>query len=162
MTQDRRLTSDFDDADQSAGLMLWRVTNVWQAAQRATLRPFGLTHVQFVLLASLTWLDCEGPVTQQRLAGHAGTDPMMTSQILRVLEQRELIERRPHPSDRRAKALVVTSAGADLANRANRAVETCDSSFFGPLGAERATFALLLRSLVEQPAGFAARSLRTE
>jgi hypothetical protein len=49
------LRSEFTDAELSPGLLLWRVTNAWQAAQRAALRPFDLMHVQFVLLASLSW-----------------------------------------------------------------------------------------------------------
>ncbi len=46
------LRTRFASADQSPGLLLWQVTNRWQAAQRAALAPLGLTHVQFVLLAS--------------------------------------------------------------------------------------------------------------
>jgi len=42
----RALRSEFHDADHSPGLLLWQVTNTWQAAQRAALRPFDLTHVQ--------------------------------------------------------------------------------------------------------------------
>src|SRR4051794_41912041 len=83
------------EADESPGLMLWRVTNAWQAAQRATLGPFDLTHVQFVLLASLAWLRADGPVTQRELASHARTDPMMTSQVLRALEAKGLVDRHP-------------------------------------------------------------------
>jgi DNA-binding MarR family transcriptional regulator len=132
------LHTQFADADDSTGLALWRVTNRWQAAQRAALQPFDLTHVQFVLLASLTWLDAEAP-TQSELAAHAGTDPMMTSQVLRVLEAKSLVERRPHPTDGRARLLAATPAGRSLANRAVVAVEACDSEFFGPL-ADRARF----------------------
>ena len=51
-----RLATGTPSADESPGLLLWQVTNRWQAAQRAALKPFELTHVQFVLLASLTWL----------------------------------------------------------------------------------------------------------
>ena len=57
----RRGSRPARDADDSPGFLLWQVTNKWQAAQRAALKPFGLTHVQFVLLASLTWLDSGGP-----------------------------------------------------------------------------------------------------
>ena len=95
-------------ADDSPGLLLWQVTNRWQAAIRAALKPYGLTHVQFVLLASLTWLagiDNGGPVTQRELADQAATDPMMTSQVLRALEQRSLVSRSAHPVDRRAVAI---------------------------------------------------------
>jgi DNA-binding MarR family transcriptional regulator len=103
--------------------------------------------VQFVLLASLTWLD-EGPVTQRRLAEHAATDPMMTSQVLRALEERGLVVRRPHPHDRRARALAVTRKGAALANRSVRAVEECDRSFFGVLGEDVPELVRSLRLLV--------------
>ena len=123
MSADSRLATAFASADHSAGLLLWQVTNRWQAAQRAALRPYGLTHVQFVLLASLTWLAADGPVTQKHLADHAATDPMMTSQVLRALEERGLLQRMPHPADGRARALAVTTSGRDLANQAITAVE---------------------------------------
>jgi MarR family transcriptional regulator, organic hydroperoxide resistance regulator len=146
----RQLRSEFASADESVGLLLWQVTNRWQAAQRAALKPFGLTHVQFVLLASLTWLRSDAPVTQRELAAHAYTDPMMTSQVLRALEQRGLVERAPHPDDGRARALRATRAGAALANRANAAVETCDREFFAALGSHRTAFAARLRALRSQ------------
>ena len=142
----RRLASEHATADDSTGLLLWQVTNRWQAAQRAALKPFDLTHVQFVLLASLTWLDADGPVTQRQLADHAVTDPMMTSQVLRALETRGLVRRDAHPTDKRAWSLVATPTGRALANRANAAVEACDRDFFGPLASDRTRFnAALIR-----------------
>ncbi|WP_194836163.1 MarR family winged helix-turn-helix transcriptional regulator [Nocardia sp. XZ_19_369] len=142
------LRSEFEHADEGPGLLLWQVTNRWQAAQRAALAPFELTHVQFVLLASLTYLAVAGdPVMQRDLAAQAATDPMMTSQVLRVLEQKGLVERRDHPSDRRAKSLVLTEAGAALANRAVVAVQACDREFFGPLGPRTGQFGVDLRRL---------------
>jgi DNA-binding MarR family transcriptional regulator len=128
------LDTEFDSADHSPGLLLWRVTNRWQAAQRAALKPFGLTHVQFVVLASLTYLAADGPVTQKGLADHAALDPMMTSQVLRALEGAGLVVREDHPTDRRAKSLAVTAEGRRLANRSVKAVEACDAEFFAPLG----------------------------
>jgi DNA-binding MarR family transcriptional regulator len=128
-----RLETQFDSAQESTGLLLWQVTNRWQAAQRAALKPYGLTHVQFVVLASLTWLAADGPVTQKALADHAAIDPMMTSQVLRALEQLDLVRREDHPTDRRAKSLAVTKTGRALANDAVRAVEACDAEFFAPL-----------------------------
>lgn len=142
-----RLASEHESADDSTGLLLWQVTNRWQAAQRAALKPFDLTHVQFVLLASLTWLDADGPVTQRQLADHAATDPMMTSQVLRVLEERGLVERAVHPDDKRAWSLTATRAGVGLANRANAAVEACDREFFSALAGVKADFTAALRRL---------------
>ncbi|MFI1098199.1 MarR family winged helix-turn-helix transcriptional regulator [Streptomyces sp. NPDC020917] len=143
------LSTGFSSAEESPGLLLWQVTNRWQAAQRAALKPYGLTHVQFVLLASLTWLaGASGEaVTQRALADHAVTDPMMTSQVLRVLEGRDLVVRGPHPQDARARALSVTPEGRDLANRAVAAVEACDAAFFAALGDGIPAFARALRTL---------------
>ncbi|MDJ0343438.1 MarR family winged helix-turn-helix transcriptional regulator [Streptomyces sp. H10-C2] len=148
MTEQKpKLATGFTDAEQSPGLLLWQVTNRWQAAQRAALKPFELTHVQFVLLASLVWLQAEGPVTQRHLADHAAADPMMTSQVLRALEARGLIQRLTHPHDGRARALVATDEGRDLANRAVVAVETCDATFFAPLGDRTDAFTHALQAL---------------
>lgn len=142
------LATEFQNDSESTGLLLWQVTNRWQAAQRAALKPFELTHVQFVLLASLTWLggDAE-PVTQARLAAHAATDPMMTSQVLRALESRSLVARMPHPSDRRARAIATTPAGIALVNSAIGSVEACDREFFAALGAEQGAFHAALTAL---------------
>jgi DNA-binding MarR family transcriptional regulator len=145
------LATSFSSADESPGLLLWQVTNRWQQAQRAALKPFRLTHAQFVLLASLTWLDLDAPVTQRQLADHAATDPMMTSQVLRTLESRRLVKRRPHPEDRRAWALSATARGRSLANRAVVAVEACDDRFFSRLGGGRPRFTEALRSLRPTP-----------
>jgi DNA-binding MarR family transcriptional regulator len=72
---------------------------------------------------------------------------MMTSQVLRALEERGLVERRPHPQDGRAKALVVTAEGQRLANQAVVDVEACDAAFFAALGPQTAAFAAALRRL---------------
>ena len=142
-----RLRSKHQHADESLGLLLWQVTSRWQGTLRTALRPFELTHPQFVLLASLTWLNADGPVTQRHLADHVAMDRMTTSQVLRTLESRGLVERAPHPSDRRARALAVTKRGADLAHRANAVVETCDEAFFAALGSDVPAFARSLHVL---------------
>lgn len=141
------LDTQYADAEESPGLLLWQVTNRWQAAQRATLKPYGLTHVQFVLLASLAYLGAEGPVRQRDLAAAAATDPMMTSQVLRALEERALVVRRPHPQDGRARALEVTPEGRELVNRAVVSVEACDAAFFSALGNGVQAFARALQTL---------------
>jgi DNA-binding MarR family transcriptional regulator len=63
----------------------------------------------------------------------AGTDVKMTSQVLRTLEGKGLIEREVDPADTRAKRLRVTDAGADLAPRAIAAVERAGPRLFQPV-----------------------------
>ena len=83
--------------ENSPGFLLWQVTNQWQRTLRQALESAGLTHVQYVLLAGLAWLEeKEGPVTQSRLAQFCRTDPMMTSQVVRTMEGEGLLTRKRH------------------------------------------------------------------
>lgn len=120
---------------ESPGFLLWHVTLGWQRAIAAALAPLQLTHAQFVLLASLWWLSEQGEVPNQlTLAGQAGTDVKMTSQVLRRLEVKRLLTRTVDPVDTRAKHLQITAAGSRLAVRAIAVVEAADEHYFAPLG----------------------------
>ncbi len=111
--------------------MLWRISNLWQRAQREALEPLDLTPVQFALLESMAELqNVDQTVTQKRLADHAKTDPMMTSQVVRTLESKGLLKRVEHPTDKRALSLALTTKGARLVERAVGAVARIDSKFF--------------------------------
>src|SRR6185295_17722147 len=88
-----KLNTKFNSPKVSPGFLLWQINNKWQSKQRKALKVFGLTHVQFVLLASLVWASDEVSFTQKQLAEHAKTDVMMTSQVLRTLERKGLIRR---------------------------------------------------------------------
>lgn len=140
----------FDNAEESPGFLLWQVSSMWQRQINAGLKQFGLTHAQFVLLASLTWLvNDEKPVTQVDLASHAKMDVMMTSNVLRTLEDKGLIVRKPHPTDTRAKSLAVTSKGLALAGQAVQVVEGIDREFFNSLGTGVTGFNQQLLKLIE-------------
>jgi DNA-binding MarR family transcriptional regulator len=119
------------DPNESPGFLLWHATLRWQRAIAAALAPLELTHVQFVLLACTWWLNEQGEEPNQlAVARQAGTDVKMTSQVVRTLEQKGLVERRTDPVDTRAKRLRVTAQGAALAPRAIAVVEQTDAAFF--------------------------------
>jgi DNA-binding MarR family transcriptional regulator len=116
---------------ESPGFLLWHVTLQWQRGIAAALAPLDLTHVQFVLLASTWWLNEHGEEPSQiALAQHAGTDVKMTSQVVRSLERKSLLERQVDPTDTRARRLRVTERGGALAPRAIAEVERVDAAFF--------------------------------
>lgn len=98
----------------------------------AALAPHDLTHVQFVLLASVWWVGRQPDVasTQARVAEHAGTDPMMTSQVIRKLERRGLVTRHENPPDTRTRRVLLTEAGAAVLTPALAEVEAADAEFF--------------------------------
>lgn len=135
--------------ENSPGFLLWQVTNRWQRYLRQALDPLGLTHVQFVLLAGLGFLSAkEGTVTQSRLAAFCRTDPMMTSQVVRTLENAGFLTRQTHPKDSRAKALTLTAEGVELLNKAMPTVQSADHAFFDSLGAGHTGFVHQLRALL--------------
>jgi DNA-binding MarR family transcriptional regulator len=139
------------DPDRSPGFLFWRVSLRWQRAVGAALEPLGLTHVQFVLLASTWWLNEQGDVPNQlTLARHAGTDVKMTSQVLARLEARGLLRREVDPGDTRAKRLRVSPGGARLAREAITVVERVDAEFFGAVP-NQAGLLRALRRLADAP-----------
>ncbi len=117
---------------ESPGFLLWHATLRWQRGISQALAPLDLTHVQFVLLACAWWLNQQGQrPSQVALASFAGSDVKMTSQVLRSLERKGLIERDVDRVDTRALRLRVTRRGARLAPRAIAVVEQVDADFFG-------------------------------
>jgi DNA-binding MarR family transcriptional regulator len=114
-----------------------------------------------VLLACTWWLNEQGERPSQiALAAQAGTDIKMTSQVLRSLERKGLIEREVDTADTRARRVGVTKGGARLAPRAIAVVEQVDSEFFADVPGPQAL--RFLRRLVQRPdAGAAAADKRT-
>ncbi len=129
---DFREVSAFEGPDESPGYLLWTLSNAWQRAIRAALAPHDLTHVQFVLLACLTWWEStdQPAPTQRSLADRAGIDAMMASQVLRILEKAALVARTPHPEDTRALTISLTEKGRTRAQAAFPSVEAADQAFF--------------------------------
>jgi DNA-binding MarR family transcriptional regulator len=158
----------FGTPADSPGFLIWQITNLWQRGQRAALKDLGLTHVQFVLLAVLTWLThAEYPegLSQVQLAQHAQVDVMMTSQVVRALVAKGLLDSTQHPRDARANLLRVTDNGRAIVGPAIQRVEAADRAFFAPLGEDLLGFVehlqrLLAHDLQSQDAGTHAASAK--
>ena len=118
----------------STGFLLWRATNAWQRAQRATLEPFGLTHVQFALLSALADGEARKGLSQAEVSDRSGVDPMTTSQVLRSLQGRGLVGREASTEDKRAFRVTATTEGRALVKKALPKVERTDSEFFARAG----------------------------
>lgn len=125
-----------DTPDRSPGFLLWHVSTAWRGSIEWMLKSMGLTHPQFVILATLGWLTRKGErVSQAAIGKMAGLDPNTVSQIIRGLEQKELITREKS-SDGRAKNSILTIKGSAILKKAMPAVETKDAAFFQKLTAE--------------------------
>ncbi|MDR0346604.1 MAG: MarR family transcriptional regulator [Nocardiopsaceae bacterium] len=75
--------------------------------ERAT--RLGLTAAQATALRELT-----GPMTTSELAERMSCEPSNATFVVDKLEKQQLVERRPHPTDRRARQLILTPEGSTL------------------------------------------------
>lgn len=100
----------------------------------------GLTAPQATALREMS-----GPMTMRDLAERMSCEPSNTTFVVDKLEKQGLVERHPHPTDRRAKHLVLTAAGAALRTRLLELLAV-DSPLSG-LGPQEQS---VLRGLLEQ------------
>ena len=81
------------------------------------MKPYGLRPVEFSTLSLIT----HNPgVTARQLCHALGVLPPNMVGLINGLEQRALIERRPHPSDRRAQGLHLSEHGQAMMQAAER------------------------------------------
>ncbi len=141
----------FEKPEESTGFLLWQVTNLWQREIKKALEKYGLTHSQFVLMASMYWLELDKQKsTQIVLSNHTKIDPMTTSTVLRTLQKKGLVLRKEHENDTRAKTVQLTTTGQETIKQAIQTVEQFDSSFFGKLANETSEFNEKLIRLLEK------------
>ncbi len=74
--------------------------------------------LSFARVRALRRLAAE-PLTLRALAGLLAADPPYVTLMVDDLEQRGLVQRTPHPDDRRAKLVQLTEAGRTAAARAD-------------------------------------------
>lgn len=129
----------------SPGYWLHHAALRWRAQLETELRPLGLTTTQFIMLASIGWLEHEGlRPSQQQAADVAGSDRMMASRVVRSLEGAGLVRRTPDAQDARTVRLALTTQGQTTGNRAASLARAVDRGVFGEL---RDTWASALREL---------------
>ncbi|GAA1709432.1 MarR family winged helix-turn-helix transcriptional regulator [Streptomyces yatensis] len=117
------------------GYLVWRLANKWRVAVDRTLAPLGLTHAQYVLVASLHGMQRSGErPSQRRLADHTGLEALYVSKLARALESAGLIERTRDPRDPRAVQLALTEQGQAITRQAITVVQTLLEQLLEPLG----------------------------
>ncbi|QNP74336.1 winged helix DNA-binding protein [Streptomyces roseirectus] len=138
------------------GQLVWRLANKWRVAVDRALAPLGLTHAQYVVLASLHGMRREGRTPSQRqLADRTGLEALYVSKLARALESAGLLAREKDPRDPRAMRLTLTEEGAAVTGRAITLVQSLLDRLLDPLGgqdSERArVFKAELRALLDTP-----------
>jgi MarR family transcriptional regulator, organic hydroperoxide resistance regulator len=116
-------------AEENPGFLLWQVSTLWSRCTSAALKPLGITHPQFIILATIDWLAGKGG-SQEEIGRRVVLDPKVTSHLLRSLEVKGLVQ--PSHSEMN-KAPVLTAAGAKMLAKALPLVESSDGDFFASI-----------------------------
>ena len=74
-------------------------------------------------LAALSALEVHQAMTPGELADYEKVQPPSMTRVIVVLEERSLVQRSPHPTDRRQVILTVTDEGRTLVHRMRRRKE---------------------------------------
>ncbi len=134
--------SDLDDA---VSFLLARANAVSLVAANAALAQTGLKIRSYSVLAMAVGRD---QPSQREIAEYLRLDPSQVVALVDDLQRRELVERRPDPSDRRANTVVATPAGRELHRRAQRDVGASEEAVLGALSdTQRTLLAELLRPI---------------
>jgi DNA-binding MarR family transcriptional regulator len=95
--------------------LVWETRGEWRRkVGEATGLPFSRVRI--------LWRLFDAPLTLKQLAEMTGSDAPATTVAINDLEERGLVERRPHPENRRAKLVSLTPAGKQLVERVYRTV----------------------------------------
>ena len=112
------------------GFLLSRMGTIAQKRFSTRLEALELTPRMW---GALNVLEASGPITQHALCKGTGMDPSSMVSTIDELEAKGLVERRAHPSDRRAYALHVTDAGRDTLARGRQVVQEVQDELLAPL-----------------------------
>ncbi len=112
------------------GYLLSRVGGYAQREFARRLETLGLTTRMW---GALNVLDAEGMITQHALGKSIGMDPSTMVSTIDELEARGMVERRRHPSDRRAHALHLTDHGRATLSRGRRLAKQAQDDLLSPL-----------------------------
>ncbi|MBV8990170.1 MAG: MarR family transcriptional regulator [Solirubrobacterales bacterium] len=85
---------------------------------------------------ALNVLEAEGAITQGSLCKSVGMDPSSMVSTIDELEAKGLVERRRHPTDRRAHALHVTDSGRATLARGRELALAAQEDLLAPLNPE--------------------------
>ena len=103
---------------------------------------------QFVVLGILS--ENQDGATQQTLSEESGYDPVTIGTMLKTMHRNGLVEREPHPVDRRAKLVRITSTGKQTFRKLWRDSLSLRDSFSDCMTPnQQKTFARALCSITE-------------
>lgn len=136
--------------DPDLGILAGRLLFAIQAELFETLAAQGHPDVRAQHGAVLAYLDAEGSRATD-LVRHSGRHKQVVSKLIDELEILGYVERRPDPTDRRAKLIVPTARGLDQMARSDAILAAIEERHARASGAEEfAAFKRLFGEIIER------------
>jgi DNA-binding MarR family transcriptional regulator len=136
-------TSPEAAVSEFAGQLFFRLWRASHTRIASALESVGLTPALFGLLNLLGGVE---DANQQELGTAMGVDPSTMVSLVDELEAKGLAKRRPHPKDRRARAVVLTAKGRRVRQRGREMAAQVEDEVLGGLSAaDRRELIRLLR-----------------
>jgi len=101
------------------------------------------------IVKTLFQLEPGEPVAMRDLADHFRCDPSYITELVDGLEEVGLAVRKPHPTDRRVRTVVLTEKGAEARQKVQQAMWEVPEVFGALTAAEQRQLRDLMRKLVE-------------
>ncbi|MDZ7865103.1 MarR family transcriptional regulator [Acidovorax sp.] len=126
------------DPRHRIGIRLVGLARRWRQALDARLSASGLSDATWAPLMHLHELGSDNDVSQSALAAAVGLDGSSLVRLLDILVERGLIERRPHPEDRRVKLVHLTPAGRRTVAALRKQLQAIESELLADIGEQDA------------------------
>lgn len=138
------------DPSTRTGYLAWQFGQASAQRLEKALRPLDLNLAQ---LRCLVQVSLTPGISSAEIARRSGLTAQSMGAAVTSLVNRGLIERAPHPANRRVLELRPTDPGRELADRAQQRVDEVQEEMFAVLSAEEQdNVHALLRRLVEHTA----------
>jgi DNA-binding MarR family transcriptional regulator len=135
------------EAAEFAGQLFFRLWRASHTRIATALESIGLTPALFGLL---NILGVREGAMQQELGATMGVDPSTMVSLIDQLESAGLANRRPHPADRRARAVTITPKGRRTLEQGRQMALQVEDEVLGGLSeAERRELLSLLRRALD-------------
>ena len=136
-----------DDHFSKPGHLIRRCQQIAVSIFMDECRKLDLTPIQYAVLSALK---AQPDIDQATLAALVALDRSTLGEVVRRLQQRRLIDRRPSEHDRRSKVLRTTPVAQRLLDKAEATVRRSQERILAPLTrTEQRTFMRLLSKLVD-------------
>lgn len=123
------------ELDSRLGYLLKHAQQRLSGLTAEALAPYGIAGRE---LAVLLVLDGAEPASQLEVANRLGVDRTTMVAMLNALQDKGLVRRNPHDSDRRKNIVELTAAGKDTLGKARQAGDDAERRFLADLDAKSA------------------------